>query len=179
VSSSPEARDFARRVREAAEGSPYVVTETERGFDVALDFSAQWYGLFNKAGMRRAFTHHVSLPEPGVYVVSDEARDVDWVAGAPRLAGSVEVFHGRRRQVAFEQVWALDEHGRFGRVADYRFDSEEGRRLVEGVAEQLGLTQRRGTAEKVGLYVALGVVALMVVMGLAVAAVALFTDYFG
>jgi hypothetical protein len=49
----------------------------------------------------------------------------------------------------------LDEHGRLRPVVDFRFDSEEGRQLVTGVAEQLGLTQRRGTAEKIGLVAAI------------------------
>jgi hypothetical protein len=47
-------REFFEGVRRAAEGTPYVVTETENGFDVTLDIvAAQWFGLFNKAGLKR------------------------------------------------------------------------------------------------------------------------------
>jgi hypothetical protein len=41
--------------------------------------------------------------------------------------------------------------GTFGVQAEYRFNSEEGRHLIEGAAQPLGLRQRRGTAEKLGL----------------------------
>jgi hypothetical protein len=179
MAGSAEGREFYRRVREVSEGKPYVVTETEDGFDVATDFSAQWFGLFNKAGMRRSYTHHVKLPEPGVFVVTDEARRVDWVAGVPRLAGSVEVFYGRKKEWTSEKVWAFDEHGRFTKVADYRFSSEEGRALIEGVAEQLGLRQRMGWQQKVGVITALVTLAGLVVCGLVALALWLFTDYFG
>jgi hypothetical protein len=85
---------------------------------------------------------------------------------------------GRVIELGAQKVWALDEHGRFGVQADYRFSSEEGRQLVTGVAEQLGMRQRRGGAEKIGLYVgvAVGVGAVLVVL---VNVVLLLTGYYG
>ena len=67
--------------------------------------------------------------------------------------GSRERIQGRVIEFGAQKVWAFDEHGNFGVQADYRFNSEEGRDLINGVAEQLGLKQRRGGAEKIGLYV--------------------------
>jgi hypothetical protein len=179
MADSAEGRAFLRRVREEAEGKPYVVTETEGGFDLATDFSAEWFGLFNKAGMRRAFTHRVTLPEPGVFVVTDVSRRVDWVAGVPRLAGSVQVFSGRTKEWTFERVWAFDEHGRFTKVADYRFSSEEGRGLIEGVAEELGLEQRLPWQAKVGVAAALVSLGGLLIGGLVTLYLWQFTDYFG
>jgi hypothetical protein len=142
---------FAEKVREAAEGTPYVVTDTDDGFDVTLDVvDAQWYGVFNRAGLHKVWTWQVKV-EGDTYSITDASRTVEWVAGTPRVAGSIEVFRGRAIEFGTEKIWAFDEHGRFGRVADYRFDSREGRDLVEGIGSQLGLEQKRGTAERLGL----------------------------
>ncbi len=165
-----DAAEFAHRVRAAAAGTPYVVTNTDRGFDVTLDVvDAQWFGLFNKAGIKRVIVHHVGVPEPGVYTVNDDAPSLEWVAGTPRLAATAERIHGRVRHFGGQKVWAFDAQGRFGVQADYRFDSEEGRRLIAGVALQLGLSLRRGAAERVALGFAVvggvGAVVTAVVLG--------------
>lgn len=168
------AEEFRRAVEAAAAGTPYVVTPTEQGFDVALDIvDAQWFGLFNKAGLSKQYTHHVAVPGDGSYTITDDARTVEWVAGVPRVSGSVERQLGRVKEIGVQKVWALDEQGRFGPVVDFRFSSEEGRDLVTGVADQLGLGQRRGAAEKIGLGFALFSVVGLVVAGIVVAILAL------
>jgi hypothetical protein len=130
-------REFFERVQEAAEGTPYVVTETADGFDVALHIvDAQWFGLFNKAGLQRLYIHHVKLAGDGAF-------------------------------------WAFDEHGRFGVQADYRFNSEEGRHLIEGVATQLGLEQRRGREEKIALFFGLFALGGIAIGGIVVGVLAL------
>lgn len=156
----PAAYELFRRVQEAAAGTPYAVTETDEGFDVSLDIvDAEWFGLFNKAGLEKVYVHHVAVPKPGVYTITDDSRTVEWVAGVPRVTASAERQYGRVIEFGAQKVWAFDEHGHFGPQADYRFNSEEGRDLITGVADQLGLTQRRGGAERIGLYV--GLVALV------------------
>jgi hypothetical protein len=179
MSTPPAAYEFCRRVQALAEGTPYVVTETDRGFDVTLDVvDAQWFGVFDKAGLSKVYTHHVAVPEAGRYTVTDESREVEWVAGVPRLAVSGSRTYGRVVEFGVQKVWAFDEHGVFGVQADYRFSSEEGRDLVTGVAHELGFRLERGTAEKVGLYVgafgALGALVTVVVL-----LVALLTGQFG
>ena len=99
---------------------------------------AQWYGLLNKAGLSRVFIHHVAFPEDGAYAVTDDARSLEWVAGTPRIGGTMERQIGRVKEFGAEKVYAFDEHGDFGKQVDYRFNSEEGRRLITGKAEQLG-----------------------------------------
>lgn len=165
---------FFERVRQAAEGTPYDVTETEEGFDVKLDIvDAQWSGLFNKAGLKKVYTHHVKLADDGVFSVTDEWRSVEWVAGTPRVAASVEVNKGRVIEFSRQKVWAFDEHGNFGVQADYRFNSEEGRQLITSVAQQLELKQRRGTEERIGIFVAALAIGGLVIGGLVVAVLAL------
>jgi hypothetical protein len=175
VTMPPAAHELYRRVQTAAEGTPYTVRETDTGFDVTLDIvDAQWFGLLNRAGLSKVYTHHVSVPETGVYSVTDESQTVEWVAGAPRTTGSSERVIGRVKEFGFEKVWAFDEHGDFGVQAEYRFNSEEGRQLLVGVADQLGMQQRRGAAEKTGLVFAViggvgALVAVVVVLALALA----------
>lgn len=145
-------RALADGVRRGAEGTPYVVTETDRGFDVSLDIvDAQWFQLYAKAGLQQSFVHHVRVDEDGGYSITDDARSLEWVAGVPRASFTSSRRYGRVREISFRKIWALDEQGRFGVVADYRFNSEEGRSLITGVAEQQGRRQRRGAAERTGL----------------------------
>lgn len=171
---APAAYEFFRRVQEAATDTPYAVTETDRGFDVSLDIvDAQWFGLFNKAGLQKLYIHHVAVPETGVYTVTDDSQTIEWVAGTPRTAGSAERVYGRVKEFGFKKVWAFDADGNFGVQAEYRFDSEEGRDLITGVADQLGLELRRGAAEKTGLYVGVTALVLSVIAGLVLAVFAL------
>ncbi len=62
--------------------------------------------------------------------------------------------------------------------ADFRFGSEEGRDLVTGVAQQLGMELRRGGAERIGLWAA-GLVGVGAVVGLVLTVVLALTGYFG
>ena len=166
-------QDFLDGVRQAASGTPYVVTATEAGFDVTLDIvDAQWFGLFNKAGLDKVYIHHVAVADDGTYTVTDDSRTVEWVAGVPRASASAERVYGRVKEFGVQKVWALDEHGHFGPVVDFRFNSEEGRDLVKGVAQQLGLKEKRGAAERTGLVFALvagvgSVITLLVLLVLA------------
>lgn len=165
----PAAHPFFQRLREVTAGTPYVVEETDQGFDVTLDVvNAEWFGLFDKAGLQKVFIHHVAVPEAGVYTVTDESRTVEWVAGAPTV-GSAERVYGRVKEFGVQKVWAWDAQGDFGVQADYRFNSEEGRDLLTGVAKELGFDLKRGGVEKTGLIIgaigAVGALAAIVAVG--------------
>jgi hypothetical protein len=168
----PAAYPFLQRLRELTEGTPYVVQETDQGFDVTVDIvDAQWFGLFDKAGLQKVYAHHVAVPEPGVYTVTDESRTVEWSAGAPTF-GTSERVYGRVKEFGVQKVWAFDAQGRFGVQADYRFNSEEGRDLISGAAQELGFRARRAGVERTGLVVgAIGAVgALAAIIAVVVAA---------
>lgn len=168
-----DGNEFFRHIRDAVEGTPYVVKKTDDGVDVTLDIvDAKWFGLYHKEGLHRVYTHHVELPGDGTYKVTDDSRTVEWQAGVPTISGSVERTRGRVRERSFEKVWALGEDFQPGLVVDYRFNSEEGRQLVTAVAERLGLRQERGRDEKIGLWFAIlgGVGALLTLIVLGVLA---------
>lgn len=142
-------------VREAADGTPYVVTTTADGFTVQLDVAdASWWGLFDGAGLARVHRHHVRVPRPGRYSITDDVRTVEWEAGTPRVAVEAQRIQGRVVEFGSTNVWALDARGRLQPQAAFRFDTREGRDLVDGVARHLGLSYRRGAAELIGLWAA-------------------------
>lgn len=170
----PVAHELFARVQHAAADTPYKVVPTATGFDVALDVAdSTWFGLFNKAGLKHAFVHHVAIPETGTYTVTDDARTVEWVAGTPRIAYEANREIGRIRKVSFNRTYAFNDQGEFGKVVDFTFNSEEGRSLIDSAATDLGYRHVRGSIEKIGLFIGLGTVALLVVMGAIIGAVTL------
>jgi hypothetical protein len=76
---------------------------------------------------------------------------------------------GRSFELSSEKVWAFDESGRPGKVVDYTFSSEEGRRLVKGAIAEVGLEERMPWSAKAPLIFAV-VVLVLTLGGLAVAA---------
>ncbi|WP_203337480.1 hypothetical protein [Nocardioides limicola] len=149
------AYEFERRVRDAFAGTPYQVTSTDQGFDVRIDVAdATWYGILNKAGLKYAVDHRVTVGD-GWFRVLDVEKRVEWVAGIPRIAGSAEVVKGRVIRSGFEKTWAFNERGEFTRVVDYTFHSEEGRRVVTDIGKHLGLRYRMSGYAKLGLVFAL------------------------
>ncbi|WP_181313007.1 hypothetical protein [Nocardioides campestrisoli] len=159
---TPVTDEFVRRVQAATEGTPYVVKRTSSGFDLTLDVAdAQWFGLFNRAGLKKVFVHHVKVT-PETFSITDESTEVRWEAGHPRVAASATKTMGRSIEFGHEKIWAIRDDGTVGRVVDYRFDSEEGRDLITLVGKDLGLSSRAGGAEKIGLYAALSVPVLLV-----------------
>lgn len=174
----PVQQEFRDRVEQATVGTPYVVTDTDSGFDLSLDVvDAQWWGLFDRAGLKEACTHHVTFPRPGRFTVVDVVTSVEWSAGVPSFI-QASGFRGRVVGLKKQKIWALDDQGRFGVVADYTFRPQEGRDLLEGVGHQLGLKQRRGRSEAIGLYVGLFALAGAAV-SLVVNLILWITGYYG
>lgn len=177
-----DAQELVAAVRARTEGTPYVVEETGSGFDVRIDIeNASWYALLYKQHLSRTWVYHVKLEGAKTLSITDDVREVDWRAGAesrggvptPVLTASTSRDLGRIESKSFQKTWGVDEQGGYGKVVDYQFTSSEGRDLIRGPAEELGWTEKRGTSERIGLYVAVGTVALLLVAGLIVAIVAL------
>ena len=156
---------FRDRVASHAEGTPYVVSPTPEGFDVALDIvDARWYQLYAKAGLERTFVHHVTMAGGRDFTITDDSHTLEWEAGHPRLGARVERFVGRRYDVGFRKTIAVTEDARIDTVVDYAFSSEEGRKLIKGAAKELGLREHLPTSAKVGLWIAVVVLVAMAVL---------------
>ena len=156
---------FRDRVASHAEGTPYVVSPTPEGFDVALDIvDARWYQLYAKAGLERTFVHHVTMAGGRDFTITDDSHTLEWEAGHPRLGARVERFVGRRYDVGFRKTIAVTEDARIDTVVDYAFSSEEGRKLIKGAAKELGLREHLPTSAKAGLWIAVVVLVAMAVL---------------
>ena len=77
-----------------------------------------------------------------------------WAAGVPRLDFSGSKQSGRILSLSRDMIWAPTVDGGVVPVADYRFDSSEGRDLIRLVGSQLGLKERQPAVIR-GAYVAM------------------------
>ncbi|WP_102141305.1 hypothetical protein [Mycobacterium hubeiense] len=146
---------FRDAVAAAVHGTPYIVVDTKKGFDVQLDIAnAQWWGLFNRAGLRKSFRWRVTEHKSN-FTVTDKQVSVSWRSGVPAFGASLEMQGGRIISFSREKIWALSDRGRIEPVVDYRFNSREGRDLIRLVARQLGLKERQPLMLKLTLAVVL------------------------
>lgn len=162
-------------VRRATHDTPYTVTPTEKGFDLKVDIvDAKWWGVLNRAGMTKAYIHHVSVPDPQTYEVTDAYVDVEWSAGVPSAHYTQEHASGRVYKKSFDVAYAFNEDHKLEKIYSYTFDSEESRKLLKDAAKSLGMKERMGATEKIGLAVGLGTIAALIVAGLVLLIIALF-----
>lgn len=153
--------NFFSAVSDAATDTPLEVTRTEEGFDVTTNIvDATWIAVLYKQGLRKVFTHHVMVDEgAGTYAITDDEYDVQWKAGVksqggtptPVLQRSAERTLGTVKKFEMRKTYAVDESGEFGKVVDYRFNSEDGRRVIRSQAETQGLSEKRGTITRIGI----------------------------
>lgn len=175
-------QDFAERVEQLAQGTPYAVTPTPDGFDVAINFTLEeFYPLMAREKVAKTFTQHVKIDESSqTFSITDDSRTVSCQAGTdgyalrPVVSGSVERTLGRSIELSSERSFSWDEVGTRSAEIEYRFNSEEGRGLIKKVAAEQGWNEKMSGATKIGLYVGLGAIGMVVVMGL-IALIIVFT----
>jgi hypothetical protein len=110
--------------------APFVIRDgTREGVDLVAEWrivDAQWYEIFAKAGLERVFKVLMKFDaQRGEVRTVDQAWDVEWRAGVPTLSLSARAFTGQQWERSFGTAYAFRENGRYGRVYDYRFDTEE------------------------------------------------------
>lgn len=133
---------FRDAVAAAAEGTPYTVIDTKRGFDVKLDIvNAQWWELYGRAGLDSSFRWRVREHDT-YFTITERQIKMKWSAGVPRFAFSLDMQGGRIPSFSRQIIWALSDRGRIEPVVNYRFNSKEGRDLIRMVARQQGLKER-------------------------------------
>src|SRR6478736_5063147 len=144
--------ELVAAVREAAAGTPYVVVETARGFDLTIDVAdARWLAVLRAHGLKKVFTHEVTLDEARRrMVIVDVSNTLSWSAGAPRLVRvEKEVFRGRIYQKSWRKDFGVDlDTGRVGEVVGYSFDAGVGRDMIRTAAKARGWSERMGGVEK-------------------------------
>lgn len=166
-------------VRSRTQGTPYVVEPTAEGFDVRLVLDdPQWFGTYRERRMTKASVHHVKVAEATRTVsVTDELRSLTWRAGTdgrerPTLGAGIGFASGKLRERGVRRTYTLGSSG-LTKESETSFDTAAGRRLVLDAAQALGWKVERGLHERIGLFVGLGTIVLLVLAGLVVGIVAL------
>jgi len=94
-----------------------------------------------REGLTSSFSWRVKERESS-FTIYDRKIRMQWSAGIPRLAGTLEYQGGRIMGFTREKMWALSDRGVIESVVDYKFNSREGRDAIRLVAQQLGLRER-------------------------------------
>ena len=167
-------------VREAAEGSPYVVEEKPYGFDLTIDIvDTQWWTLLRKSGVKRVFTYEVRTKDAAKKMtITDVANSVRWsgggVSSAPSLHAEKSVQRGRVYQYSFQKEIGVDaKTGRLGTPVSYSFRSGEGRDLIRDAAKRTGWSEKMPAEAKGALIFAGAIVGVGAVVGLVFAGMAI------
>lgn len=171
--------DLFAAVQARAGGTPYVVEPTPAGFDVrpATD-DPQWFGRLREGHLTETAIHHVTVDGAARTVrIADELRTLTWRAGTdgrerPQLGASVGVSSGRSTSRRVQRTYSLSRNG-FTQESETTFDSAAGRDLVEATATDLGWKLERGLNERIGLYVGVTTIVLLVLAGIGVGIAAL------
>lgn len=87
---------------------------------------ANWYEIFAKAHLEKAFKVLMKLDEAGHEVRSvDQEWSVEWRAGIPKLSLAVSAFRGQKASVEFGQAYGFTENLGVGQIYNYRFSTKE------------------------------------------------------
>ncbi|HYE29481.1 MAG TPA: hypothetical protein VEA61_14775 [Allosphingosinicella sp.] len=99
------------------------------GVDLVAEWKivdAEWYEIFAEAGIERVFKVLMKFDEAeGEVRAVDREWEIEWRAGVPTLSFKASAFRGRKWEKSFGTSYAFREDGSFGKVYDYRFDTNE------------------------------------------------------
>lgn len=167
-----DSADTLAAIQAAAIGTPYRVEPTERGFTVGLDIvNAQWWQMWAKAGLSRAYSVDVVLhPGKGTAVLTDHSQEVRWSAGVPSLGGRISKQSGRTYSFQAGKAVGVRGDGTLGEIYNYRFNSQEVRGFVEQQLKLHGWKIALPGVAKGALWVGIGTIVLMI-LGFGVIAV--------
>lgn len=112
------------------ETAPYVVrASTGEQADLVAEWrivDASWYEIFAKAGLRKTAKVLMRFDTTANEVrAADEEYTVQWRAGTPELSVAAEGFRGQQKSMEFGKAWAFTEHGTYGEVYNYHFNTDE------------------------------------------------------
>ena len=110
--------------------APFIIRDgSPEGVDLVAEWKivdARWYEIFAKASLQKVFKVLMKLDEARGEVRSmDQEWTVEWRAGVPHLALSVESFKGQKMEMSFGTAFAFKEDLSFGQVYEYRFKTSE------------------------------------------------------
>ena len=110
--------------------SPWQVRDgAPEGCDLVAEWKivdARWYEIFAKASLTKVFKVLMKLDEAKGEVRSvDQEWTVEWRAGVPVLALSIEAFRGQKVEMSFGAAVGFREDLSLGKIYEYRFATKE------------------------------------------------------
>lgn len=167
----PDAIPLYEALCRSAEGSPYVLEPTPKGFDFKVDIAnARWWDLLGRSRLRKSYVHHVTVVDSRTYSITDDLATVTWNVGVPTARYTSKRQYGRSISIGFGKAYALDDDLKPAEVYSYTYSTEESRRLIQSAARALGMKERWPAAAIIGLVVgiigALGAVAALIAFGI-------------
>ena len=124
--------------------APFLIRDgAPEGVDLVAEWrivDARWYEIFAKASLSKVFKVLMKLDEAkGEVRAVDQEWTVEWRAGVPNLALSVDTFRGQKKEFSFGTAYAFKEDlSGFGKVYEYRFNTGELKDPLVEIAQQNG-----------------------------------------
>jgi len=127
--------------------APFTIADGQaEGVDLIAEWrivDAQWYEIFAKAGIKKAFKIYMKL-DPAKHQVRAVDREyaVEWRAGVPTLSLAAEFFRGQKQSIEFGTAYAFTEALAPGQVYKYRFATSEMKKPIQGAVTACGWTYK-------------------------------------
>lgn len=162
--------EIIQQLTQTYQGSPYVITETEKGFDVDINVAdMDWLTVFYQNKLSVKSTLIVTIDdEKKEYSVGQRLNRMQWSGGvgadgAPSFNASLSSFQGSINMKRIEIQGGLHKGG--GVFKGYTLDTAEMVSPVVEVFEKNGYTRKMDSMTKVGVWFAVGgiVIALLAV----------------
>ena len=124
--------------------APFVVRDGKpEGVDLVAEWKivdARWVEIFAKAGIKRVFKVLMKFDaDSGQVRAVDQEWTVEWRAGVPELSLAGSAFRGQKWEKSYEAVYAFREEDlSWGRIYEYRFDTDEMKKPLRAAAREAG-----------------------------------------
>lgn len=115
--------------------APYVIRPAipgeEEGADLVAEWKivdANWYQIFEKAGLKKVFKILIKLhPENNTVGTVDKEYSVSWNAGVPSLSANASFFRGQKMEFSFSFMggFVYNEEAGPGVAYQYKFNTDE------------------------------------------------------
>ena len=133
----------ARLLAANRDTAPFVIRDgAPEGVDLVAEWKvvdAQWYEIFAKAGLKKAFKVLMKFDEAKSEVRAvDQEWEVEWRAGLPSLSLAASAFRGQKAEISFGTAYAFREDASFGQVYEYRFSTKEIKNPLVDAAQAAG-----------------------------------------
>jgi outer membrane protein TolC len=123
-----------------------VVDGTGEGVDLIAEWKivdAQWFEIFAKAGLERAFSIVLRIdPEAREVRAQDREYQISWEAGVPTLAFSGQWSRGQTHSFATGAAYGFTETLAPGKIYQYRFATEEIKSPIQEAVTGCGWTYK-------------------------------------